>query len=167
MPFKSWGTPVPFEKYYKSNMTEFIPTGRTVGIYGYQPIAATLSQEAFNTLRNFDLGFIVSALQTLVPAEVNYVQLSWNEPGGTRVTDLVLGVVLRNTQDVDGAQQILNVIFTTSLGAVLAEANMDQLNAWTVYRLNEEAPGIPLEWIVAGVVGVAVVGVILAVAVSR
>ncbi|MCJ7630846.1 hypothetical protein MUP77_00370 [Candidatus Bathyarchaeota archaeon] len=167
MPFKSWGTPVPFDKYYKSNFTEFIPAGRTVGLYGYQPIAATLSPEAFAALQGFDLGFLVSALQTLVPAEVNYVQLSWNELGGTQVTDLVLGVVLRNTQDVDGAQQILNVIFTTSLGAVLAEANMDQLNAWIVYCLNEEPPGIPLEWIVAGVVGAVVVGVIVAVAASR
>lgn len=162
MPFKSWGTTVPFEKYYKSNFTEFIPAGKTVGIYGYQPIAATLTPEALATLQGFDLGFLMSALQYALPCEVNYLQLSWNEPGGTQVTDLVLGIVLRNTRDIDGAQQILNTVFTTSLGAVLAEAYMHQLNAWAVYRLNEDPP---IDWLlVAGIGAAAVIGVGIVVA---
>ena len=159
MPFKSWGSITTFEKYYKSNLTEHIPTGKIVGLYGYQPIPATLSQNAFTALQTFDLGFIVSTVQTAMKCEVNYAQLSWNEPGGTQVTDLVLAVVLTSLQDIDGAQQILNTIFTTSLGAVLAEAYMNQLNAWVVYRLNESPP-IDLV-LIAGVGVAAVIGIVL------
>lgn len=166
MVYKSWGTPVPFTKYFKINFTESVPAGKQIGIYGYQPIPATLSSADLSALRAFNLTVLVSAIQAAIPGEVKFMEMSWNEPGGTNVTDLVLGLVFHNTQNVDGVQQILNTIFATSIGKVLTECYMNQLNAWKAYRLNESAPlNLPL---IGGIVVVAVIGVgALAYAASR
>lgn len=154
MPYKSWGTTVPFEKYFEIKLTDSVPAGKQIGIYGYQPIAATLSSADLYTLRNFNLATLVNAIQTAIPGEVMYMVMSWNEPGGTQVTDLVLGLVFHNTQDLNGVQQILNTIFATSIGIVLTECYMNQLNAWTAYRLNESPP---LNWPLIGGVSIALI----------
>lgn len=159
MPFKSWGTAVQFTEKRDINFSEQVPAGKQIGLYGYQPMPATLSQNNLTALQNFDLNVLVNAIQSAVQGQVNYVQLSWNELGSTQVSDMVLGVVFHNTQDVDGVQQILNTIYATSLGTILAATNMNQLNAWKAYRLNEapENNWLMIAGIAGGVIAIAAV----------
>jgi len=158
MPLKSWGTPVDFTQRRDINFTEQVPYGKTIGLYGYQPIPATLTSQNLAALQNYNLATVATALQTTFQGTVNYIQLSWNE-SGTTVSDLVLGIVFSNTQNVDGVQQILNTIYASSLGTLLVATNMSQLNAWKAYRLNEapENNWLMIVGVAGGIVAVAAI----------
>ncbi len=149
MPFKSWGTSVDFTQKRDVTFTEMVPYGKVIGLYGYQPVPAILSSQNLSALQNYNLATIANAIQASFQGQVNYLQLSWNESGMT-VSDMVLGIVFSNTQNIN-CQEILNTVYASTIGPILVATNMGQLNAWKAYRLNE-AP--ETNWLmIAGITG--------------
>ena len=163
MPFKSWGAPVAFTQKRDINYTELVPAGKIIGLYGYQPAPATLTQANFSALQSFDLATIANSIQAAFQGTVNYIQLSWNETGGKTVSDLVMGVVFSNTTDVGGVQAILNAVYASPIGGILVATNMAQLNAWKAYRLNEasETNWIMIAGVAGGIIAVAAIAYLI------
>lgn len=116
MPYKEIGKTYPFTSPANIPMDFLVEANCLTGIYGYQSIPGSTSQD----INAIDLNAVKNAIEQRGKVKILFMQLSWNV--GANITDLVLGAVWITKVTID-AQTVLNSV-PSNLMKVLTDLQM-------------------------------------------